>query len=146
VLNSAQQSAYPLTEPQPEPWQGQNGVHGMSVSLGKYGRRVHGDSRNQTSRNPKREKQDWLTAQAQKYSALEGAELTGNSQRAFENIRLSRSKISFDALVDWCRRDPDFRAQFFMFCGGKLEIDPEMVAGITRVLNNAARRLHGVQP
>lgn len=116
----------------------------MVSALGNNGRRFRGRQYpNSSLRDAKLANQDWIKDHARGLSAKDGAELTGLSPKAFENLRQGNNKISFDNLVEWCRNDPQFRASFFHHCGGYLEIDPEMVAGITRVLNDAARRLHG---
>jgi hypothetical protein len=37
-------------------------------------------------------------------------------------------------------RMPMYRAEFFRFCGGHLEADPEFVAGLSLAINSYVRR------
>jgi hypothetical protein len=105
----------------------------MVSSLGKTDRTFRGDFRNISVRPAERENQDWLKEQARRYSAKEGAELAGTSERAFENFRQGRNKISFDNMVNWARNDPEFLAAFVQHCGGQLNYPPEIVAAITKL-------------
>lgn len=99
-------------------------------------RRVRGDSRNSSSnRSEQNENLDWLQDQALKRTRAQIANATGLTPRGAENIRLGDSKISFDALVEWCRNDPLFRAEFFKHCGGHLETSPIFYAHMSQAIN-----------
>jgi hypothetical protein len=111
------------------------GGDGMQTSLRNTDRRVHGDSRNTSARHAKRENQDFIKEQALKKSAKQGSELTGLSERAFENIRLGRNKINFDNLIEWMQRDPDFAAAFNAHVGFIRPDEAEFAGAYTRAVN-----------
>src|SRR4051812_263404 len=46
---------------------------------------------------------DWLAAQLSQRSVVEVTESTGMSEKAVQNVRRRKSKLSFDNLVDLCR-------------------------------------------
>lgn len=78
---------------------------------------------------------DWLKDQLRGQSAKAISEKTGQGQRAAEAVKMGRNGLTMAHLVNICRADPDFRAQFFAFCGGKLEGDPSLVADLSRAIN-----------
>lgn len=91
-----------------------------------------------------RECSDWLQHQFRQQSAKVISEKTGQGQRAAEAVKMGRNGLTMAHLVNICRADPDFRAQFFAFCGGQLEGDPEMVAALSKAINAVMQgRGHG---
>jgi len=121
--------------PQSDPRQAASTVRGHER------RRVKGDSRRTLLARPdSTECTDWLADRLRTYSAKDVAELTGCTARAGENAKQGMSGLSMGSIVALCRNDPIFRAEFFRFCGGYLETDPEFVAGITMAMNSLARR------
>lgn len=118
----------------------QYGADTMPISLRNTDRRIHGDSRNTSSRPAQRENQDWLTDQARKWTAKEGADLTGMSERAFENLRQGRNKVSFDKAVEWAKRDPEFAAAWAAHVGLILPGDVDFAAALTKTVNAFQRR------
>lgn len=108
----------------------------MSNSLSNTDRRLRGDSRHTSSLSKaKRGNQDWIQDQARKLSAKEGAELTGLSERAFENIRLGRNKINFDGLTEWMMNDPMFAASYAEHVGLILPGQAEYAGALTKAFN-----------
>lgn len=99
-------------------------------------RRVRGDSRNTTSRSDHCEHGDWLQDQMLRRTRAQIANATGLTPRGAENLRLGESKISFDKLVEMCRNDPLFRAEFFQYCGGHLETSPHFYAHMSRAFSD----------
>jgi len=87
-----------------------------------------------------RECSDWLQDQFRQQSAAAISKKTGQGQRAAEAVKMGRNGLTMAHLVNICRADPDFRAQFFSFCGGKLEGHPEMVAALSRAINAVINR------
>lgn len=83
---------------------------------------------------------DWLKEKLRQQSGKEISEKTGQGQRAAEAVKMGRNGLTMAHLVNICRADPDFRAQFFQFCGGKLEGDPEMVAALSKAINAVMQR------
>lgn len=86
---------------------------------------------------------DFIKAQALKRRTKELAELTGLTQKGVANLRQGLAGASAQTISTWCRNDPAFRADYFAWVGGYLENDPEFVAGLSRLINNYARKLHG---
>jgi hypothetical protein len=78
---------------------------------------------------------DWLADRLRPLSAKVISERTGQGQRAAEAVKMGRNGLTMAHLVNICRADPEFRAAFFQFCGGKLEGDPEMVAALSKAIN-----------
>lgn len=74
---------------------------------------------------------DWLKEQAASRPAKEGARVTGLSVVAFQNIRAGKNKISFDALMEWCRNDRAFAISLAMQMG-VLPGDAEQQAAMMR--------------
>lgn len=110
-------------------------------SNGLNGRTVSGRGRNNSSlRDVKLDNQDWLAAEIARRPVGEVVDNTGMSDKAVQNIRQRRGKLSFDYLVELCRNDPGFRAAFFTHCGGILEGEPEMVAALSRAINAVVGR------
>lgn len=107
-------------------------------------RRFRGQNRAKISlRAVKVGNQDWLRGQAQRYSAKDGASITGQAPAAFENLRQGRNKVSFDNLVEWCRNDPQFAAAFAEYVGLIMPGDAEFAGAITVAINAYLRRVRG---
>lgn len=105
-------------------------------TISNISRRVRADYRHASSlADIKRGNQDWIKDEARKLSAKEGAALTGLAERAFENIRLGRNKISFDPFIEWCRNSPDFAAAYAAHVGLILPGEAEYAGAITRAYN-----------
>lgn len=85
---------------------------------------------------------DFVKERALRKTIKEVQVLTGLSEKAVKNMRLGSAGASAQTISTWCRNDPRFRAEYFAWCGGYLETDPEMVANLSRVLTDYARRLH----
>lgn len=82
---------------------------------------------------------DWLADKLRSQSAKIIARKTGQGQRAAEAVKMGRNGLTMAHLVNICRADPEFRAQFFQFCGGLLEGEPEMIAALSRAINAVVR-------
>lgn len=82
-----------------------------------------------------RECSDWLQHQLRKVPAKEISADCGIGVRAAEGTKAGRNGLTMAHLVTMCRANPDFRAQFFAFCGGQLEGDPALVANLSRAIN-----------
>jgi hypothetical protein len=82
---------------------------------------------------------DWLADKLRAVPSKEISRKTGQGQRAAEAVKMGRNGMTMAHLVNICRADPEFRAQFFKFCGGTLEGEPEMVAALTRAINAVVR-------
>jgi len=82
---------------------------------------------------------DFTRERANRYTEKELARLTGLSIAQVKNLRLGRSGVSGKTISNWCRNDPAFRAEYFRFCGGHLEGEPEMVAALSRAINAIVR-------
>lgn len=91
-------------------------------------------------RDGKVENGDWLAAQVSARSVQEVVDATGMTDKAVQNIRRRKSKISFDNLVDLCRTDPEFAAEFAAHIGLILPGEAEMAAVVTRLVNAHVRR------
>lgn len=77
---------------------------------------------------------DWLKDQL---SGAEVGEIATDAQctkRAAENIRAGENGMRMEYLVAMCRNNPEFRAAFFEFCGGELEIPGDLTAMIQKYL------------
>lgn len=83
---------------------------------------------------------DWLADQLRQQSAKVIADKTGQGQRAAEAVKMGRNGLTMAHLVNICRADPEFRAQFFAFCGGQLEGSPELVANLSKAINAIMQR------
>lgn len=113
----------------------------MNFSNGSYprslgGRRPH----NSSVASVKLANGDWLAAQVSKRSVIEVVNATGMTEKAVQNIRQRRSKISFDNLVDLCRDDPEFAAAFAEYVGLILPGQAEFAGALTRAFNAYQRR------
>lgn len=82
---------------------------------------------------------DWLAERLRNRSAKEISRQTGQGQRAAEAVKMGRNGLTMAHLVNICRADPEFRAQFFYFCGGELEGNPELVSKLTQAINAVMR-------
>lgn len=83
---------------------------------------------------------DWLKDTLNQQSAKEIAAKAGTGHRSAEAVKLGRNGLTMAHLVSMCRSDPAFRAQFFRFCGGILEGEPEMVAALSHAINEIMRQ------
>jgi len=98
-------------------------------------------NRKKTShRDGKVENGDWLAAQISQRSVAEVVAATGMTDKAVQNIRRRKSKISFDNLVDLCRNDPDFGAAFVEHIGLLRPGEPEIAGALTQAFNAYMRR------
>lgn len=134
-------------------WQNQSAIHSPSVqqtehcgentmrSNGLNGRSLSGQNRKNTShRDGKQENKDWLAAHISRRSVQEVVDSTGMTDKAVQNMRRGKSKISFDNLVDLCRDDPEFAAAFAEHVGLILPGQAEFAGAITKAFNAYQRR------
>lgn len=115
----------------------------MGNTQGKNERSPLGRRPENTSRASTVELVDFISEQAKRRATKEIARITGLSIKAVEAMRLGESGASSQTITTWCRNDPHFRAEYFAFCGGYVESDPEFITGITMALNSLARRKQG---
>lgn len=110
-------------------------------SNGFTGRSVSGRGRKETSlRDAKLENQDWLAAQIARRSVGDVVDSTGMTDKAVQNIRQRKAKISFDNLVELCRNDPEFAAAFAAHVGLIRPGEAEFAGALTRAFNAYQRR------
>lgn len=83
---------------------------------------------------------DFVKVRALKKTIKEVCGLTGLSEKAVKNLRLGSQGASAQTISTWCRNDPQFRAEYFYWCGGQLECEPETVAALTIAINRVMRR------
>lgn len=112
----------------------------MFQSNGKTDRRLSSDPRQTNPRVSTNEFTDWLAEQARRYSEKQLANVTGLSLKAVQNLRLGRSGGTGTTIATWCRNDARFRAEYFFYCGGHLETDPEGVAALHMAINSYLQR------
>lgn len=106
----------------------------MDTSKGSYSRRFQGNSGRNLRAEPSGEEcRDWLKDYLSEREAGEIAKAAGCTKRAAENIRAGDNSMRMEFLVAMCRNDAAFRAQFFEFCGGKLQFPPEITAALAKV-------------
>ena len=102
---------------------------------GSYSRRLLRDSRTNLRRAADgTECRDFLKTNLAPLESGEIAEDAQCTKRAAENIRSGENGMRMEYLVAMCRNNPQFRAAFFEFCGGQLEMPPELTAVITKYL------------
>lgn len=111
-----------------------NGLNGRSIS----GQRRYDSS---SIRDGKKDNQDWLAAELSKRSVQDVVDDTGMHEKAVQNIRQRKSKISFDYLVELCRNDKLFATAFAKHVGLILPNQEGFVARINQALLEA-QRLH----
>lgn len=87
---------------------------------------------------------DFIKEQALRRTIKEVARLTGLSEQAVKNLRLGEAGASAQTVSTWCRNDHQFRIEYFRWCGGLIETDPEMAANLSRVITDHVRRF--IQP
>ncbi len=112
----------------------------MGKESGLKRRSVHGREAPNTSRVSTDELVDFMKTQTLARTVKEVTRLTGLSEKAVANIRSGLAGASAQTISTWCRNDPQFRAEYFYWCGGYVESDPEFIAGITMALNSLQRR------
>lgn len=113
----------------------------MGSTNGTNGRTIIPQKRKNTPRRDgSHENGDWLAAQISARSVQDVVDATGMTDKAVQNIRRRKSKISFDNLVDLCRTDPEFAAEFAAHIGLILPGEAEMAAVVTRLVNAHVRR------
>ncbi len=79
---------------------------------------------------------DWLKDELAGKHVGEIAEAADLTKRAAENLKAGENGMRMENLVAMCRNDPIFRAAFFEFCGGELDLPPDLTA----VINAYVRR------
>jgi hypothetical protein len=109
-----------------------NGLNGRSL--------VPEKRKNTSHRDGKIENGDWLAAQIANRSVADVVASTGMTEKAVQNIRRRKSKISFDNLVDLCRDDPAFAAAFADHIGLLRPGEAEFAGALTQAFNAYARR------
>lgn len=124
----------------PAPSPNHHGGDTVENSHRSFARKHRGEHSAHTRGVDTGECQDWLRSNSNAYHSKEISALTGAGTRAAENIKQGRNGITMAHLVAWCRNDPSFRAEFFKFCGGHLEGEPEMVAALSHAINAVLQR------
>jgi len=109
-----------------------NGLNGSSL--------VPQQRKNTSTRDVKNENQDWLAAQLARRSVSDVVASTGMSEKAVQNIRQRKAKISFDNLVELCRDDPAFGAAFCEHIGLLRPGEAEFAGALTQAFNAYQRR------
>ena len=108
---------------------------------GNTDRSVSGHRRKNTStRDTKNENQDWLAAQIAQLPVSAVVSSTGMTEKAVQNIRRKKSKISFDNLVEMCRDRPEFAAAFAEHIGLIRPGEAEFAGALTHAFNAYQRR------
>jgi hypothetical protein len=110
----------------------------MDVSRSAPTRSFFRNSRRNLHRADGQECRDWLkdTLEEQRLAVGEVAECADVTKRAAENLKAGENGMRMENLVAMCRNDPVFRAAFFEFCGGELDLPPDLTA----VINAYMRR------
>jgi hypothetical protein len=104
------------------------------VSNGLTDRSILGHRRSIPRSDAKNDNQDWLASEIAKKSVDERVRSTGMTDKAVQNIRQRRSKISFDNLVDLCRDDPEFAAAFAAHIGLILPGEAEYIGALNKTM------------
>lgn len=81
-----------------------------------------------------------MKVRALKKTIKEIAKLTGLSEKAVKNLRIGSQGASAQTISTWCRNDPQFRAEYFYWLGGHLEVEPETVAALSIAVNRIMQR------
>lgn len=116
----------------------------MNISLANSNAFNRGEhSSNPHLQTNTRECSDWLQHQLRRTPAKEISADCGIGVRAAEGIKAGRNGLTMAHLVTMCRANPDFRAQFFHFCGGQLEGDPSLIANLSRAINAVMQQQRG---
>src|SRR5690348_5614863 len=123
-----QGAVHQATNPFPFP----NQVEGNSMvfSNGLTDRSVVGRRRKNTSAlaDIKNENSDWLAAQISKLPVSEVVACTGMTEKAVQNIRRGKSKISFDNQTELFRAHPELGAAYMAHIGLLLPGEAETAA------------------
>jgi len=123
------------------PRQGDNGETAMLKVEGKTNRSLQPtEDPNTSGRVSTAELVDFLQVRALKYRVKDLCTLTGLSEKAVINLRTGEAGASAQTISTWCRNDPAFRAEYFYWCGGRLEGEPETLAALNIAINNILRR------
>lgn len=120
------------------------GSGSSAVALGTTSSRTAPDYTGQNCSGPQRvstdELVDFVKARALKKTIKEVQTLTGLSEKAVKNLRLGSAGASAQTISTWCRNDPQFRAEYFYWLGGHLEVEPETVAALSIAVNRILQR------
>lgn len=76
---------------------------------------------------------------AQRYSAKEGAQLTGMTAKGFQKVQLGENTISYKKMTQWMKRDHELAAAYFYHVGLLKPGEAETAAAYTRFANAAVR-------
>lgn len=118
-----------------------NGGKDVDIAKAKSGHTVQDQSVDGTfPRVSTNEIVDFVKARANLKTVKEVQRLTGLSEQAVKNLRLGSAGASAQTISTWCRNDPEFRAEYFYWCGGHLEVEPETVAALTIAINRIVQR------
>ncbi len=113
----------------------------MERANGLNGRTFIPHNRKNTShRDGKVENGDWLAAEISRRPISQVVASTGMTDKAVQNIRRRKSKISFDHLVDLCRDDPAFAAAFAEHIGLIRPGEAEFAGALTQAFNAYQKR------
>lgn len=108
----------------------------MEMFRGSATRRLLRGSRRNLQPADGRGCRDWLKDTLAAQGVGEVAECADVTKRAAENLKAGENGMRMENLVAMCRNDPVFRAAFFEFCGGELDLPPDLTA----VINAYMRR------
>lgn len=84
----------------------------MPISPGNMTGTVLGKNQKSSGAKVKENNVIFIRAQARRYSAKEGATLTGMTPKGFQKLQQGENSISFDKLTEWCQNDPMFAAAY----------------------------------
>lgn len=82
---------------------------------------------------------DWLKDFFREIPAKIIANDAGINLRAAENVKQGRNGLTMAHLENLCNSNPEFRAAWFVRCGGHLETNPHQVAALYRAFNGIMR-------
>lgn len=82
----------------------------------------------------------FISEWARRYSAKEGAALTGMTPKGFQKVQLGENTISYKKLTRWMKNDPELAAAYFYHVGMLKPGEAETAAAYTRFANAVVRR------
>jgi len=103
-------------------------------------RSVSGHRRKNTSADAKNNRGDWLSAKISEYSVQEIVDATGMTEKAVQNIRRRKSKMSYDNFCELCEHRPEFAAAWAEHVGLLRPGEAEFAGAITHAFNAWQRR------
>lgn len=123
--------------------QRESASQGIDMSSNGYSdRSVVGRRRNNSSglSQAKNDNQDWIAARIAQYPVAEVVACTGMTEKAVQNIRRGKSKMSFDYMTELARAKPDFAAAWAEHVGLILPGSGDYAAALTKAVNAYVRQ------